>query len=227
MAMDVYVFIGIFFVLILLAVLFLIPTSQDSFARKRAKAKREAEPENKDWQAVSLRLEKHIYALREEINGLKKNEKVLEKELEIQREKNNKLQEKLNQERGWQEKEKSDIEKKAAEIQRLKNDQQANEQMMAREHSTRLGLERENREVTRQLAATSELKRNLEGDNAKLNAQLDACRKEIMELKSENALLSRKQQDETWIAKTEYVKLESQLRSLEKELSQMKKTGPA
>ena len=76
--------------------------------RRRRKLPRMQKGDNKDWQAVSLQLEKHIYSLRKEIDALEKKGKNVEKELMIEKQKYAKSQEKLSQERGWKKKESSD-----------------------------------------------------------------------------------------------------------------------
>ena len=67
-SVDLFALLGIIFIVVLLAVLFFIPTDKGkSKARKRRRS--DQDQEGKDWRAVSLQLEKHIYGLRREIEA--------------------------------------------------------------------------------------------------------------------------------------------------------------
>lgn len=217
---DTFAVIGVILVFILLGVLLLIPTGKRG-ARKKKRLAGEQE-DNKDWKAVSLRLEKHIYALRKDVEERKRQEKILEHRLEVEKGKYQKVQEKLAQERGWQKKEKDEIQKKTQDVIRLTKDLKAAEQNFAREHGTCLRLEREVQEKEGEVAAVKGQRMALESQIAKLKAQADACRKDMTDLREENNKLSKRHEETSWVAKPEYENLQRLLKTAEKETQRLK-----
>ena len=214
--------IGIIFVVLILGVVLLMPTEYRRRKKKR-QAEKTPEEEIKEWQSACLKLEKHVHALRQDVDSLQKKEKLLEKDLLLHKEKNKKLQEKISQERGWQEKEQADIEKKTKDIQMLKEDLKKSEQGLEKEHSQRILLEREAKEIKENMVKEIEAKRSAESQVLKLRAQADAYRQEISELRASNEKLSQKHEEKTFVAKSEYEKLEQLLQEKEKEIEKLKK----
>ena len=212
--------IGIIFAILVLIILF-IPAERKARAKKK-RAEKTPEEQIKEWQGACLKLEKHVHGLRQELESYQKREKATEKELLLTKEKNKKLQEKLSQERGWQEKEQADLDKKAKDFQTLKEDLKKAEENIGKEHSQRLMLEREAKEIRENIVKETEAKRSLESQVMKLKAQADAYRGEIKELREINSKLSQKQEEKTFVSKTEYEKLEQKLKEKEKEIEQLK-----
>ena len=206
-----------------LGVLLLIPTEKTkrNRLRKEDKAKLDALPV-KDWQAVSLKLERHIQALRTDIEEYQKKERILDREVTVQKEKYNKLQEKLAQERDWQKKEEDDLDKKAKEILALKNDLRKLEHDLGTMHSDRLRFERELREAKSDNESVNSVRRDLELQTAKLAAENESLRKELKEMKWENARLAEKKDTQSWIPKQDFEKLEADLRNKEKDLAHLR-----
>lgn len=220
--MDLFVVAGISLIFILLGILFLIPTEKTAY---RHIYKRSAVPvpeESKDWQAVSLKLEKHVLELRRQIDAQQKREKHLQRELAVEHDKYVKLQEKLSQERDWQKKEKDGVDRRNTEIIQLQKDRQEIEQNLEKEHSRRLMLEREMREAKDSMTAANDLKNSLEVQIAKLQAHVDKFRAEINELKQENLKLSKKHDETTFVAKSEYERVEKLLKDTQKEFAEFK-----
>lgn len=221
-SIDLFALLGIILVFVLLGVLFFIPTDRTSKKRKRA-SQPKVPADNKDWQAASLKLEKHIYALRKEIEEFQKAEKLKERDLTRERERIKKLQEKLEQERGWHDKEEKDIERKTQEVHRMRQERVKLEQNSEDEHSLRLKGERELKEITQDFEALGEEKRKVDSELMNLKATWEQGRKETKELKAKNMELAKKHADTTWVAKTEYDKLQQKLKEAEKELERLKK----
>ena len=217
---EILVLIAIIFIFLLLGFLFLMPSGKTG--RRRKKRSNEGEQE-KDWQAVALKLERHINALRNQIDGMQKKGKILERELIIQKDKYEKVQEKLSQERKWQKKEKGDVEKKTNELIKLKKNFQEAEQNLAQEHGERLRLQKEVKETAGVVTDLSEAKGSLESEIMKLKAKNDSYRQEINELKVLNARISKKHDEATWVAKSQYDKVEQELRTKDKEIEKLKK----
>ncbi len=180
------------------------------------------EPAVKDWEAVSLKLERVVQALRKEIEEYQRKEKTLERDLTVQKEKYNKLQEKLAQERDWQKKEEDDIEKKAKEILALKNDVRRIEHDLSVTHAQRLKFERDFREAKSEGESITVVRRNLELQVQKLEAETDNQRKQIKELKWENSQLSQKKDAESWVPKEDFQKLEAEIRNKERDIARLK-----
>ena len=98
------------------------------------------------------RVRRRRFCDRQELEAIQKNEKEAQKELLLFKEKTKKLQEKLSQERGWQEKEQADVDKRSKEIHTLKDDLKKAEENIGTEHSQRLLLEREAKEIRENIA---------------------------------------------------------------------------
>ena len=222
---DVFAIIGVIFVLILLAILFLIPSDKKKSPSKKAQ-RSPTEEEKKDWQAVSIKLEKHIHTLRHEIEEGERQRRTLEHESTIQKEKYVKLQEKLTQERGWQEKEQQDIDKKNKEILRTKEELKKLEENIEKEHRQRLEYERQFKDIKFEFATLEETKRSLDKELTILQGQAEGARREITELRAANQKLSQKQDDAAWVAKTDYIKLEKRLEDALKEVERLRKSFP-
>lgn len=221
-SLDVFAILGVALVIMLLAVLFLLPSEKSARRSFYKKPKPLGSEDTKDWKAACLKLEKHIHTLRAEIEQGKTREKNSERDLLIQREKAKKLQEKISQERGWQEKEITEKERKGQEVIRLKEFLTHAEEELQKEHGERLRLERELREGKEALASAGEAKRVVESQMAKLQAQFDAAGKQIKELREQNAKLSKDHDEATWVSKSEYVKLEQQLHAVQKEFERFR-----
>ena len=88
---NIIVIAGLILVVVFFCVLFLMPTERRGKKRKRLKMPEDSQ--QKDWKQVSLRLEKHVYALRHEIEGLQKSVRNKEKQALIEKAKSKKLQE--------------------------------------------------------------------------------------------------------------------------------------
>ena len=222
---NVFAIIGVVLVLILLGVLFLIPSDKKKLQSKKSQRPK-AEEEHKDWQAVSIKLEKHIHTLRHEIDEGERQRRTLEHELTIQKEKYVKLQEKLSQERGWQEKEHQDVDKKNKEILRIKEELKKLEENIEKEHRQRLEYERQFKDIKFEFVNLDEVKRSLEKELIILQGQAEGARKEIVELRASNQKFFQKQDDAAWVAKTDYVKLEKRLEDALKEVERLRKSFP-
>lgn len=177
--------------------------------------------EQKDWKAASLRLEKHIYALRKENINWQKKTKVLEKELEIFKVKNDELSEKLDRERLWQKKEEEDAAKKNKRTRQLENELKAMEQKIEQEHSELIVFRRENQEIKETTENQIHQIKYLQGDIQKAQVQCETYRKEILDLRSENKKLSRKHEDVQWIAKSVHMKVKDELYQARQEIKRL------
>lgn len=213
---------GIIFILIFLGVVFYIP-SERKVKKKKKKNSPVVEPVQvqKDWEQRALRLEKHIQSLRDEILVLQKGEKVIEKHLVVEKVKVKKLQEKLSQEREWHKREQESIDKKGSEFQQLKMELVNVQEIFSNEHAANLRFENQVKELKEGNDALTERRRTVEGENAKAKAKIENNKKEIVQLKKENTQFKKKKEDTSWIAKSEYERVERLLKEKEKELARI------
>ncbi|MDP2653001.1 MAG: hypothetical protein Q8Q08_03110 [Candidatus Omnitrophota bacterium] len=227
MSLEMMALIVIVGIILFLLVLWLLPTEKSR--RRRPDAPKIEDPDaQKDWKAACLKMEKHILELRAEVVAFEKKAKLAEKELAVEREKYKKLQEKMSQERGWQKKEEADVEKRAREFQALKENLQRSEAKLEEEHTQRLMLEREAKELRQNFTNESAARKALESEILKLKAQGEVDRKDLLELREINSRMQKKAEDTTFIAKSEYDKLEILLKDREKEITRLKRpTGAA
>jgi type II secretory pathway component PulM len=218
LSLNIVISAGIVFILILLAILFVLPAEQRIILDK--KRKREIE-EQKDWEKTAHAQERHIHTLHKEIEAFKKKEMDLQQMLSDEKEVSRKLQEKISLERGWHEKEKGDIEKNAAQIKKLQSELLNAQEEFSKEHSVHLKVERLNKELTIEIDSANEKKRRSETENIALKKTIDQINSELHKLKKENAEMLKKQNDVQWVAKTEYVSLEKKFREKESELNRV------
>jgi len=223
MSFDMFAVVGVALVVLLIAVLALTPHGKGASRKNKKDAGLKApEPEQKDWYAASKKLEHHVLSLRKQVQAAERKCKSLERELLIQTEKYKKLQEKLSLERTWQKKETDEIEKKSNDLIKLKQDFARVEGELEQGHAEKLRLERELKSAEETVNTFKEEKHTLEVELAKARAQNDQSRKEMAELREANAKLAKQHDDRTWIAKSEYVKLEEQLKAKDVELEKLK-----
>lgn len=217
------------FIVVLLAILFLIPTEYASIRPRKKKKKElspEPEPEKVKVKAdpdVTAPLRHQIEKLQEEVHRQERMVKELEKAVIVEQLKGKKVQEKLNQEREWHDKEKIVIEKKENDYKRLTEELQKLHQDYDREHGATLRLEGQLRDERLKTSELAEERRRLEAETIKLRTDLKAKMDEIIVLKNDNALLKKKKDEVTWIAKSEFVKLENQLKEREKEIARLER----
>ena len=212
--------IGIIFIIMLLSIVLTTPV------KKRIKKKKESleeTPVQKDWKDTSLKLEGHIHALRLKLDQAEKKETMYEKQLNLEKEKVAKLQEKIQQERQWIEKEQKAVDKSAKEIKDLKEEVIKVQDQFAKEHAMTIRLEHDLQEQKTQSADLLHVKRTLESENTVLKNKTDEQRREIAQLKGEIAELTKKKEDTSWVAKSDYQKLEGLLAQKEKELERMRR----
>ena len=220
MSIEFLVGAGIILVLILLGVVFLIP-SEKKGKKKRDKIQAEPSEQQKDWEHKVLRLEKHIQSLHNEILALQEKEKSAEKELTIERVKIKKLQEKLSQEREWYKKEQNTLDKQGKEYQQLRVELGKVQESFSSEHAANIRLEHKLKDLEQQKDSLNEQRRADEGEKARLKAVIENNRREMVQLKKENAELSKKQEDVQWVAKTEYDRVARLLAEKEKEVERL------
>ncbi len=208
-------------VCLILGVLFALP-GQDKRTRRREK-RTSADPEDKYWEETVGKLEKHIITLRNQLAASEKNNKLREKDILVERQRVKHLQEKLSQEKSWREKEQLSVGRSQGEFEQLKKDLLKAQREAEEGHAVRLRLEREIGELKWQLDSLNNEKKSLLAKVLSLETNLDYFKKESAQLKRENTDLKRESKEVTWVAKSEYEKLEMLYKQKEKELERMRR----
>lgn len=218
--LNLVLIIGLFTIVALLILLFAL--SDDS--SKTKKKKQEAIPvtESKKWEDVIAKLEKYINSLKNELEGLKTEQKKHLRDLMVEKARNDRLQEKLKQENEWLAKEKVAMEKKDEEIRDFKIRVVKLEQEREHEYAARLQTERQLKDLKSDCDVLVKEKRELSFKAMTLEADLDVHKKELARLKKTNKELSRESDEAEWVSKAEYERLEKTLQDKEKELKKIR-----
>jgi len=210
----------IVFIIVVLMVIWIAFPDEVAKVTKRKKKKSPQELE-KDWKGVSLKLEKHIYTLREDILKLERDQKLKLREIAVEKIKNTKLQEKLAQQEEWIKKEQGSFGRKDDEIRKFKDGIAKAEKEAEEHYSKKLRIEAELKETKDELARMNKERKDLTGKIAGLEAVVETTRRELEKFKQENSDLKRESEQNTWVAKSEYERLEKKLLEMETELDRV------
>ena len=208
-------------VCLILGVLFALP-GEDKRKKRREKKVIE-DPDDKHWEETVGQLERHIVTLRNQIADFEKKAKLQEKDILTERHRVKHLQEKLAQEKSWREKEQGSAGRSQGEFEQLKKDLLKVEQELEEEHAVRLRLERDLSEVKWELDSLSTEKKSLTAKSMSLETNLDYFKKETAKLQRENAEFKKESKEVSWVAKSEFEKLELLFKEKEKELERMRR----
>ena len=205
----------------LLIIFFFIPSKKKK--NKKKKKKEDLGGEQKDWMKTALSLEKYVNVLKDDIVSNEKEIKNRDKKLVVEQAKVKKLQEKLTQERSWQEKERNNQDKRLGQMNQLKQELEKVQELSNKEHTRNIKLERSGKDLERELAEMNTVRKDLDIENRKLKKDLDASKSECVRLKRENIVLSKIKEDASWVAQSEYKKLEKILKEKDKQLERKKR----
>ena len=208
---------GIIFILILVLI-FLYNPSEKGISRKEKKRLAEEALKQKNWQEVAGRLEKQVQSLRNEIAFLQKKEVTKDKEAALEKTKTERLEEKLKQAQEWHDKEQQEVDRKTIEFRKLKEFLLQIQSQYSSEHSETLRLQQDITALKNQFDSVNHARRVTEGDNAQLKARIENYLSEMSQLKKENAQLQKKEDDKSWIAKTEYERVVNLLKETQRDL---------
>jgi len=219
---DLWIMIGILFLLFFFGLFFLGSAGRTKKVKRR-RPKTLTQKEQKEWKAAALHLEKQLLLSRRENIDVQKQVKILQKELDIYKEKNTALKEKLDRERGWQKKEEQDIDKQGRHLQELQHELKAMEARFETEHSELILLRREKENFKEEIERAAVQIKSLQEQSDKAQALSDSLRKEMMDLRAQNKVLSKRHEDVQWIARSVHLKVKEELRQKTEELEALKK----
>jgi hypothetical protein len=210
--------IGVFAIIALLGVMF---SPQQKRKRRRRKEHKELPRKEKDWEAIALRRENYIQRLKDEIARLLREQKQKDEHSEAFKAHIEKLNEKLKLEQQWRQKEEQDTGKEAGRTRQLKEDLMKAEENLGKEHSANIRMNREIEAFKKELDGLKKEKMDRSLEIMKLKSLLEETKKELREQKKISDELSRKKEDAQWVAKSDFDKLQQQLREKEKEFDRI------
>lgn len=211
-----------FFVLVTLTVLLievlLIPEVKKRKKKKRKSRKLEpTEIEIKLRESIE-RMDVKINSMSKEIEQFKVGEKKYQEMIETEKASVKALEEKIKIEREWHEKDQQETYKKSKEIQKMREEFKVEQENFSKEHTEFIKLEHELKRYKSELQETHNQKRALEREVAGLKGAVEEGRKNISNLKADMKVLTKKKEEESWIAKSDYTRLEKEVEKLQKQL---------
>ena len=212
-------------VFVFVALLIIYIAFPNETTRRRRRKEKPSEDPGKDWETVSLKLEKHILTLRAEIEKLQAEQRRSQRELVGEKEKNARLLEKLSQEKEWLLKEQQSMDKKDHEMRTLKQNQLKIEADLENDHSQKLRLESQARETKQELDNLTKEKREMSLKIMRLESELENYKQELLKQNKINMALKKEDAEANWVAKTEYERLEKLLKEKEVEVTKLRRSG--
>jgi hypothetical protein len=223
---ELMLIISIVVILGLFIALVFIPTEYKS--NKKRKKKRRKVKEEVNFEEKYLLLEKKFghsermtASLRKKIEERDKKEEVFDKQLVLEKAKCAKLQEKLKQERGWQEKEEDSSSRRDQQLKEFKSGLKEMQTNYSDAHVKNLKFERELKEQKLKVKTAVEERRNIESAKAKVDTQLKAMRQELAHVQKDFLNLKKEHDDINWIAKSEYDRVDKALKEKEKQVERL------
>ncbi|NLE64603.1 MAG: hypothetical protein GX606_01660 [Elusimicrobia bacterium] len=197
-------------------------------APKKTRRKKTPPPEPvKDWPAIVDRLERKAHTLQRDLQ-ISQNE-VRGRDLEINdlKAKVREVEKHLAQEKTWREKEEADLEKEKKQERLLKDELMRVRDILDSESTQRIRLEQELKPLRAEREEKAAEVRRLSAKEMDLERRLREAEGSVRSLRQENAELKRKKEDEEWVAKSDFRRIESLLKRARWEVDQFKKAFPA
>ena len=221
MPLDTMIAIGVLALIIILVLVFFFPSEEKKRRRKIKKEKKLQPEKQRDWQAIVTRREHYIEKLKGEIAKMLKDQAAQAAQLEAVKAQNTQLREKLKLEHSWREKEEKSVDKNATRLKQLTEELRKAEENVSQEHAANIRLEKEVRESREELKHLNDAKRDLTVQLQGLDGQVRRLTQELTEERRNNRELSKKKEEESWVAKTDYENLQKILKEKERELERI------
>jgi hypothetical protein len=199
-------------------------------SRRRKKRRLEATEvplfqDEKKWQETAFRLKEYAVKYKQEVSDLKREEQRLKEKIKEEEQKAQKFEEKLKREKQWLAEQESSLDRRTKEMRNVKIDLTKAQTDREHEYSLRLAADREKKEIQADLEKMTKEKNELVLKVTNLEFLLRTQKEELVDLRKTNASLQKKKDDEQWIAKSEFDKLEMQLKQKEKEIQKLRDDG--
>jgi hypothetical protein len=201
---------------------------EESRRRKKRRIEATEEPLSKDekkWQETAFRLKEYAVKYKQEVSGLKREEQKIKEKIKEEEQKAQKFEEKLKREKQWLAEQESSLDRRTKEMRHVKIDLTKAQTDREHEYSLRLAADREKKEVQADLEKITKERNELALKVTNLEFVLRTHKEELADLRKTNAVLQKKKDEEQWIAKSEFDKLEMQLKHKEKELQKLHDEG--
>lgn len=196
--------------------------SRASVQKKKKIVRRDAPESLRTDSPDTERLNKRVLAMQSRLDmlqgALAREEKAVAEALSS----SDDLRRQLEQEKNWQRREEDALAKAREKEKSLKEALQACQSQLAEEASRRIGLEGEKKDLVLKNGSLSQELYQLNALKLSMERQLKALTDEGQQLKTRNAELLRKKEAEQWVAKSDYVHLQKELRRLRARLENMK-----
>ncbi len=187
--------------------------------KKRSAA---AVPPSKDWQGIADRLEGRVNRLEADAQDLQRQLRDKEKQAQEWKVSCAGMQQKLDQEKAWREKETAGSQKERQQERLLQEDLARTREALNHESTQRIRLEAELKEARRVKEELSLAGRTLSSRVLELERQLEAALKELKSLREENLKLRKKNEGTQWVAKADYIQLEAALKCVRQEVEELR-----
>lgn len=218
----VWVIVGLALALLGGLLIFVLQMPEASAKKKKKKAEPAPEPV-KDWQAIAQRLEKRIQTLEGALQAAQNEVKARDKKM-LQLEKvASDARRQSEQELLWRQKEEALIAKDKKQEKILQEELHKTRTELNAESTLRIKQDYELKELRQLREEQSAGIRKLSSQNIDLDRKLAAALAEGKDLRQENGELRKKKEDEEWVAKSDYKRLESILKRARWELEQFKR----
>ncbi len=190
-------------------------------AERRRERKQEQQTSHKDWEKTARRYQSQLHQVKNELESHAQQIRELQKQLLAEQVKTEKIKEKYNKVKEWIAKKESDVGKKEKGMTDIKQELKKVQDLYSDEHVKNIHLQKQLDELKKEHELTVEQRRLAENESATLKAKNDIHRQEIAHLKKDIAILTKKKNDETFVARSEFLKLEKELKEKNKEIERL------
>ncbi|MCX5681568.1 MAG: hypothetical protein NT079_04755 [Candidatus Omnitrophica bacterium] len=216
---DLMIIFLVFCVIMVVVFAYFFPMGERKRKRKKSEALTETmTQEEKKWQEEALRLKEYIAKYRNEIEDSRREQQKLREKLEEEKQKAQKVDEKLKHEKQWLSDQEASLDRRTKEAQQAKMELTKAQADREHEYSLRLVSDREKKGLQESLEKLTKEKNELLLKVTNLEFTLRMKREELGGLKKTNASLQKKKDEEQWVAKSEFERVEQLLKQKEKEL---------
>jgi hypothetical protein len=194
---------------------------------KRKKKKKEPPPEPpKDWEGIAGRLEKRLQGAESALKTAQGELQGRDKRIEELNASLKNLRVQFEQEKIWREKEESVVEKEKKQERLLQDELNRTRASLDQEQTARIKIESDYKEARRAREEQAAEIRQLNARNMDLDRRLSDALKELKQLRDENVELKREKNEDQWVAKSDFKRIEGFLKRARWEVEQFKRKIP-
>ena len=217
--MDPWLILGAVLILMVISALLMLPLTP-GFHKRKKRQRHRSEPPPQDWAAMAARLSRQLKEIRREKGELITRIKVLEHRIEQEKDKAARWEQRYQQVKKWERKESEDLQKLASEKKRLSQEVGRLDQALAEAQGTLLRLHKECDELKQE---RDELLRRDERQKKEIlifQSRVEQLNENLRRLQREYDMIRKRQEDSTFVARSEYERVLKDLERLKRSLSQ-------